>query len=178
METDIQLYMKTEPQWCELRDSVYSKLFDHAEKLLRANPRLVTLTNSVGETVLDYFAVENDIEGVAWLRNHGFSLNTRSDLGTPLVFEVADLGYMDLLLWFSQNGADFSVLDEDNRGIFEHLLDGLEQELLEPSTEERAKTYWRQHEQTIRFLTENIPGISMSEEQQMLFSALSERAAR
>src|SRR5208283_3284874 len=161
--------METEPQWYELRDSVYSKLFDHAEELLQANPQLLMLTNRLGETVLHYLAVENDIEGVAWLHDHGFSLNTRTDSGTPMVFEVASLGHIGLLLWLSQNGTDFSVLDEENCGIFEHLLDGLEQELLDPSTEEYAIKYWRRHEEAIRFLKENISGISMSEEQQTLF---------
>jgi ankyrin repeat protein len=170
--------METEHQWYELRDSVYSKLFGHAEELLRANPKLLTLTDGIGETVLHYLAVENDIEGVAWLHAHGFNLNTKNKFGNPMVFEVAELGYKDLLTWLSQNGADFAVLDDDGGGIYECLLDGLEQELLAPSTEERAKTYWRQHEQTIRFLTENIPGISMSEEQQTLFSALTEPAAQ
>jgi ankyrin repeat protein len=170
--------METEPQWYELRDSVYSRRLGRAEELLQSNPKLLTLMNSIGETVLHYLAVENDIEGVAWLHDRGFSLNTRSELGTPMVFEVADLGYKDLLLWLSQNGADFSALDEENRGIFENLLDGLDQELQDPTTEERAIKYWRQHAETIRFLKENISYISMSEEQLTLFSALSARAAQ
>lgn len=170
--------MKTELQWYELRDSVYSRLFGHAEELLQANPQLLTLTNSIGETVLHYLAVENDMEGVAWLHAHGFGLNTRSQFGDPMVFNVAELGYKDLLLWLVQNGADFSVLDYENHGIFEHLLDGLDQELRDPSTDERTKAYWRRREETAHFLTENIPGASLTGELKKLLSALSAREAR
>ena len=95
-----------------------------------------------------------------------------------MIFEVAELGYKELLRWLSINGADFSAHDEEGRGIYECLLDGLDQELMEPSTEERAIAYWQLREETIRFLTENIPSISMTSEQRMLFSALRKRGGQ
>lgn len=164
--------------WYELRDSVFSKLFGRAEELLQASPRLSTMTNSIGETVLHYLAVENDIEGVAWLHDHGFNLNTRTGFGSPLVFEVAELGHRELLLWMSANGADFSVSDGEGRGIVDYLLDGLDQELLAPSKEERTRAYWCTRRDTIQVLIEHIPGISLTGEQSSLFSALNAREAK
>ena len=170
--------MATDSLWYELRNSVYLKEYARAEELLATNPELLTLTNSIGETVLHFLAVENDIEGVAWLHVHGSSLNTETGFGKPMIFEVAELGYKDLLLWLWIKGADFSVLDQEGHGIYECLLDGLHLELLDPGIEDRAKVYWRQREETIRFLTENIAGISMNHESQVLLSALSAHVKR
>lgn len=168
--------METQSAWCELRDLVYAKEFVRAEKLIEHDPELLCKTNSLGETVLHYLAVENDVEGVSWLHSRGASLNTGT--GKPMFFEVAELGYKELLLWLARNGADFSALDSEGQGLFECLLDGLEQELRDPSPDERAKAYWRRREETIRLLVENTPAISMTPEQEILYSNLKEREAR
>src|SRR5580704_10495551 len=117
--------MTTDAQWYELRNVVYSKEYVSAERLIAENPNLRDQTNSIGETVLHFLAIENDIEGVAWLYSRGASLMTKNRFGTPMVFEVAGLGHKDLLLWLAQHGADFSVMDNENRSMFEYLRRGL-----------------------------------------------------
>jgi ankyrin repeat protein len=107
--------------WYELLDSVAAREFEAADALLRAHPRLASARNNVGETVLHFLAVENDIDGVAWLRAAGFDLNTRNDFGTPVVFEVAQLRYTELLLWFAEQGADLTVLDAEEQDLFTYL---------------------------------------------------------
>jgi ankyrin repeat protein len=160
--------METEPLWYELRNLVFSKEFTRAEALLAANPDLLTVKNSIGETVLHYLAVENDLEGVAWLYAHGFSLNTGTEFGNPMVFEVAVLGHKHLLLWLAQNGTDFSVVDRENRGIMEYLIEGLTEGRdwvhQTPITDGRAEEYWRRREDTARFLAENVPSLSLPDE--------------
>jgi len=94
-----------EALWYELRNAVYAKEFGIAESLLKANPHLTDLRDGIGETVLHFLAVENDAEGVAWLHNGGSDLDTKNKFGTPVVFEVAELGYTDLLLWFAQRAS-------------------------------------------------------------------------
>jgi hypothetical protein len=113
--------MTTDPSWYELRNSVFSRDFGHAGELLAANPGLFDLTNSIGETVLHFLAVENDAGGVAWLHARGFSLNTNNRFGEPMVSEVAALGHKDLLLWLGRHGADLSVVDGKQRSILEYL---------------------------------------------------------
>jgi ankyrin repeat protein len=101
---------KVESVWYEWRNLVYAKQFENAAELLRANPQLVSLRNGLGETVLHYLAVENHSEGVAWLHARGFDIDSQNEFGTPVVFEVAQLGYKDLLLWFKEAGAIFEQL--------------------------------------------------------------------
>jgi ankyrin repeat protein len=113
--------MPTEPLWYELRNAVYLREYELAEKLLTAAPYLLTLGNSLGETVLHFLAVENDIEGVSWLHFKGATLDTKSEFGTPAIFEVAQLGYKELLAWFVQHGANIHAVDADGNDLVTHL---------------------------------------------------------
>lgn len=111
----------TDSSWYELRNAVYQKEFANAKKLLDANANLVELRNSIGETVLHFLAVENDMEGVEWLFSRGFSINTRTHFGTPLIFEIASLGYKDLVMWFIEHGADPCAIDGEGQTILDYL---------------------------------------------------------
>lgn len=110
------------PEWYELRDLVVRKKFEEASSLLARNPLLRSAVNGMGETVLHYQAVENDEQGVSWLWSQGFDINTRNDFGTPVVFEVAQLDYRELLNWFIANGADLSCRDKEGNNIKEYVL--------------------------------------------------------
>lgn len=108
--------------WYRLRDSVSARNFFEAKRLLDIKPDLLNVTNLTGETVLHFLAVENDIEGVAWLHQQGFSLDNKTAImQEPIIFEIASLGYKDLLTWFYQNGADFTAKDSAQHNIFEFL---------------------------------------------------------
>ena len=119
--------MSASPEWYELRALVAGKKFDEASSLLARNPLLRSAVNGMGETVLHYQAVENDEQGVSCLWSQGFDINTRNEFGTPVVFEVAQLDYRELLNWFIAIGADLSCRDKDGNNIKEYVLDlGLE----------------------------------------------------
>jgi ankyrin repeat protein len=115
--------MSASPEWLELRALVAGKKFEEAAALLAHKPFLRTAVNGLGETVLHYQAVENDQQGVAWLASQGFDVNTRNEFGTPVVFEVAQLDYRDLLRWFISSGADLKCLDTEGKNIKEYVLD-------------------------------------------------------
>ena|ERR1035437_7768375 len=115
--------MPESPTWYELRTLVAGKKFKEAAALLTREPSLRSAVNGLGETVLHYLAVENDEEGVSWLSSQGFDINTRNEFGTPVVFEVAQLDYRDLLRWFISNGADLKCRDKEGKNIKEHVLD-------------------------------------------------------
>lgn len=110
-------------QWYQLRSAVSSQNYSEADLLLKSEPKLVTHTNSIGETVLHFLAVENNIKGVDWLKSKGFSVNTKNEFGTPVIFEVAQLGYKELLVWFCENGADVLATDEYDLTLDESLID-------------------------------------------------------
>jgi ankyrin repeat protein len=115
--------MPASPEWIELRGLVAGKKFQEAGALLSLKPSLRTAVNGLGETVLHHQAVENDEEGVSWLASHGFDINTRNEFGTPVVFEVAQLDYRDLLRWFISSGADLKSRDGEGKNIKEYVLD-------------------------------------------------------
>lgn len=117
--------------WYELRNSVYSREFEVATALLKANPGLTSVRNGLGETVLHFLAVENDLEGVAWLYARGFDLNSKNDFGTPVVFEVAQLGCKELLLWFIEHGVDIAALDQEKQNILAYLHEFEEDDMIE-----------------------------------------------
>ena len=114
---------KTDPAWHKLRDAVEAGEFSQAEALLLEQPTLIHMTNGIGETSLHFLAVENDIEGVAWLHARGADLNTKNSFGTPVLFEVAQLEYRELFTWFIENGADANATDREGQDIARHLLD-------------------------------------------------------
>jgi ankyrin repeat protein len=115
--------MPASPTWYELRDLVAEKKFVEAAALLSREPTLRSAVNRLGETVLHYQAVENDQEGVSWLLSQGFDIDTRNELGTPVVFEVAQLDYRDLLQWFISKGADLKCRDREGKNIKEYVLE-------------------------------------------------------
>jgi len=110
-------------EWQELALLVVERKFEEAAALLRRNTSLRTEGDGLGETVLHYQAVENDLQGVAWLHAQGFDVNTKNEFGTPVVFEVAQLDYRDLLQWFISNRADLKCKDANGQDIKEYVMD-------------------------------------------------------
>jgi len=115
--------MPASKEWYALRSLVVEKKFEEAAALLRLKPLLRFAVDGMGETVLHYLAVENDIEAVSWLASHSFDVNTRNAFGTPVAFEVAQLDYRELFLWFRSFGADLKCLDGRGHSIKEYVLE-------------------------------------------------------
>jgi ankyrin repeat protein len=113
----------SDKSWYALRNAVYSHDFDSASTILGQDPAMLSSTNSIGETVLHFVAVENDIEGVAWLYSKGADINTRNKFGDPVIFEVASLGYKELFAWFIKSGANLHVLNGNDQNIDAYLLE-------------------------------------------------------
>lgn len=112
---------KTPDIWYRFLKLVLTRQFGQATAIIKKNRDILNARNGIGETVFHHLAVENDLEGVAWLKAQGADINTQNDFGSPPVFEVAQLGYKELLKWFIQNGADLSIKDEENRDIWDYL---------------------------------------------------------
>jgi hypothetical protein len=156
--------MNREPSWYEFRNLVCSKEFNRAERLLSESPEILGETNSIGETVLHFLAVENDFEGVTWLHSRGASLNTKNKFGEPLVFEVAERGHKELLLWLAHNGADLSVRDGRNRSLLEYLRRDLDKVRPEWPSYQRMQDRRRRSDEIEQFLVENLPHVLRDDE--------------
>jgi ankyrin repeat protein len=116
--------------WYVFIELILNRKYDEAATIINVNRNILDERNSIGETVLHYLAVENDLDGVSWLKLHGASLNTQNDFGSPPVFEVALLGYKRLLKWFIENGADLSLKDKENRNIWKYLKEHNESKMI------------------------------------------------
>jgi ankyrin repeat protein len=113
----------TDAAWYEFRNAVHARDFALAAELLRNQPSLLHLANSLGETVLHFLAVENDQEGVSWLHARGADLDTKNAFGIPVLFEVASLEYKDLFRWFVAQGANVRATDSEDQDLVLHLLE-------------------------------------------------------
>jgi ankyrin repeat protein len=113
----------TDSEWQEFRDVVYSGDFARASEMLGRRPALLHIMNSIGETVLHFLAVENNLSGVSWLHARGADLDTKNAFGQPVLFEVASLGYKELFTWFVENGVDTRATDDQGSDIVAHLLE-------------------------------------------------------
>ena len=80
-----------------------------ASKLLTEEPDLLHVKNGIGETVLHYLAVEDQLEMVRWLYKEGSDLNTTNDFGNTPLSEAASLGYLELCEFLLDNGADHKI---------------------------------------------------------------------
>ena len=121
----------TNPIWYELRNAVLQRNFSTAQSLVSEHPEIRALRNGIGETVLHYLAVENDIDGIKWLYNKGFGINVKNDFGTPVVFEVAQLNYKELVLWFISNGVDMAAVNNESQDIAAYLQEYANEEIVE-----------------------------------------------
>ncbi len=119
------------PEWYQLRDAPENANFPDASSLLETAPSSIHETNGIGETVLHFLAVENDQSAVEWLHTRGADLNACNKFGTPLLFEVAQLGYQDLFLWLVEHGADPIRKDGQGQRIDEYLADFDQLEIIE-----------------------------------------------
>jgi ankyrin repeat protein len=77
----------------------------------------------IGETVLHFLAVEKNRPAVEWLHARSADMNATNEFGTPLLFEVAALGYRDLFVWLLQHGADPTKRKSDGQSLDEHLAE-------------------------------------------------------
>jgi ankyrin repeat protein len=111
------------PEWYRFRDALEQADFSTAATLLQNDPRLIDERNGIGETVLHFMAVENNQPAVEWLHAHGADLNATNQFGRPLLFEVAQLGYRDLVLCLIQHGADPHKKGQDGQTIEDYLAE-------------------------------------------------------
>ena len=61
----------SDPRWYKLRNLVFEEAFANADALVASDPSLLHARNGLGETVLHFLAVEDDLAGVAWLHAKG-----------------------------------------------------------------------------------------------------------
>lgn len=97
-----------------LRNAAYADL-PLARKLIKQDPSIVSAKNSLGETALHFLAVENQLEAVEFLAQHGSDINNQNEFGTSVLVEVAQIGHMemvDLLLRLRARVDVAAILDQ------------------------------------------------------------------
>jgi ankyrin repeat protein len=108
-------------QWYQLRDALEVGDFSTASSMVTEDSSLIDQRNGIGETVLHFLAVENNLRAVEWLHARGSDLNAANAFGTPLLFEVAQLGYRELFRWLLTHGADPKRTNAHGQSITDYL---------------------------------------------------------
>ena len=78
----------TDPRFYQLRNAAYADR-SAARELIANDASIVEAKNSIGETALHFLVVENQLEAVEFLAQHGSDVNNRNDFGTPAIIEAA-----------------------------------------------------------------------------------------
>ena len=123
--------MMRDPRFNEFLETLWVMDVDRASAMISETPNVLELRSGIGETPLHYLAVENHVDAVKWLHERGSSIDTKNEFGTPVVFEVAVLGYRELLLWFLERGVDLTAIDENGDDIFSYLRESGKEEMID-----------------------------------------------
>ena len=91
-----------------LRDALIEDV-DIAQKYLDANPDALESRDGMGETALHWFAVEDDLEIVAWLRSKGATVNNRTEFDETPLSEAASLGHEEMCRYLLSVGGDPTI---------------------------------------------------------------------
>ena len=90
--------------------SIVEKDLDQAQSLINKNHELVNLrSKNVGETPLQYLAIENKCKAVMWLINNGADVNTVNEFNETPLHNAARLAYHDMCKLLLENGAKTNV---------------------------------------------------------------------
>jgi hypothetical protein len=112
---------QTSREWKTFRNALDTEHFILAASLLEASPGLINERNGLGETVFHHLAVENRLPSVEWLVDHGAEINVSNNF-QPMIFEVAQLGYGELLSWLLRRGADPLLKNTEGQGLGAYLM--------------------------------------------------------
>ena len=77
-----------------------------AEDAIRVDPLILSRRNRAGETLLHFFAIENDLSRVDWLRQLGGSVNVHDEFGATPLMHAVRLDYSALAEYLLAQGAD------------------------------------------------------------------------
>ncbi|HSI15491.1 MAG TPA: ankyrin repeat domain-containing protein [Chthoniobacter sp.] len=96
---------KVDLRFYTFRDSVQNNP-KAAEEMLARNPDLIRLSNGIGETALHFLAVEDHLEEVSWLIEHGAAVDSLNDFNQTPLMEVAGAGRLEMCKLLVSHGAN------------------------------------------------------------------------
>jgi len=108
---------KADPRFNAFRDATFSDLQVAAEMLTDA-PDVIRIRNGIGETALHFLAVENCLEQVAWLIDHGAEVDTQNEFQQTPLMEAASLGLVDMCKLLISRGANFRYVSSQGESVF------------------------------------------------------------
>ena len=120
-----------DPRWNEFLEALWLMDVGRMSAMVSNDPEVLHIRSGIGETPLHYLAVENRSDAVGWLHERRASIDTKNEFGTPVVFEVALLGYRDLLVWFLNHNVDLTATDENGDDIFAYLAEHGKQDMID-----------------------------------------------
>jgi ankyrin repeat protein len=97
---------------------------DEGLRLLKSEPDLIRARDGLGETPLHYLAVENQLDSVRALVEHGAQVNTLNECGGTPLSEAASLGYVELVKYLLSVGAKLRIEGQKEPILHEAVRSG------------------------------------------------------
>lgn len=95
--------------------AAFCRSVDDGKRLLDAEPALINERTRLGETVLHYLTVENQLAAVsALVEDWQANINTLNDFGASPLSEATSLGYVELVKYLVSKGARLKVENQQD----------------------------------------------------------------
>ena len=115
------------------RQLVFSDI-EGALKAAKEDPSLLRVRDGIEETVFHYVVIENRMDLAQKLLEAGSEINAVSHCQVSPLIDAVQLGYLDMVKWLVQNGADIDLKDNleetalskstrnDRKDVFDFLV--------------------------------------------------------
>lgn len=97
---------------------------DEMQALISLQPRLIYERIGLEETPLHYLAVENQIEAVQLLIEHGAEVNVVNQFGETPLSASASLGYFEMVVYLIESGALPQIQGQETLTLHEAVISG------------------------------------------------------
>lgn len=109
----------THPRHHEFLTACFHEL-SKAEEILLECRELISSRDGVGETALHYLAIEDNIDGVVFLIQHGAEVNVQNDFGGTPLSDVSGLGMEPMVVCLLSHGATTEYSDNLGETALHH----------------------------------------------------------
>lgn len=105
--------------------SAFCTSVEEGERMVDVEPTLLNERTGLGETVLHYLAVENQLAAVkALVEKKGADINTLNDFGNSPLSEATTLGHVQLVKYLLSRGASLKLVNQQDNVLHAAVRSG------------------------------------------------------
>lgn len=102
-----------ESAWEDARGWLEGHQYKKFLEAMTRDPELIERRNGIGETLLCWFVIENQIEQVRWLLEAGAESSTSDKFGGSAIIHAVQLGYHEMATLLINSGVDLRGVNSD-----------------------------------------------------------------